>query len=260
MILESLVHMDMRDEAVPIMEMVAAELSGRRWMSTQTTAFGLIGVAKFTGGISERGNLKFDYKFNRTQKVSAETGMPIAKIDFNPGPSSEGKMNVTNTSNGVIYVRLINSGVPATGSEETIMQNLSVQVDYVDMQGDPVSVSGIQRGTDFKAVYTITNPGSLGYYDNLALTSIYPSGWEIHNERLFNTTGETTASRYQDVRDDRVMTYFGLQGNKSVQYSIRLNAAYKGRYYLPSVKVEEMYRNDIQVVIPGRWIKVTEIE
>jgi uncharacterized protein YfaS (alpha-2-macroglobulin family) len=113
---------------------------------------------------------------------------------------------------------------------------------------------------DFKAVYNISNPGTLGNLDHLALTVIYPSGWEIHNERMFNTMGQMSSFDYQDVRDDRVLTYFGLRGGNKVQYTVRLNAAYRGRFYLPSVQVEEMYRNDVQALVPGRWVEVKKME
>lgn len=56
------------------------------------------------------------------------------------------------------------------------------------------------------------------------------------------------------------MTYFSLGQNKSVKYTVRLNASYLGRFYLPSVKAGEMYRNDVQVLVPGRWVKVKSIE
>ncbi len=260
MILEAMVLMDMRNEAVPVLEQVASGLSGERWMSTQTTAYCLIGVAKFTGGIKEKENLKFQYAFNNGGMVSAETGMSISRIDLDPGQSTEGIIRVVNQNKSLIYVRIINVGIPPPGKEVSIQQNLSVKVDYTDMKGDQIDVSAIVQGTDFKAVYTITNPGTLGYFNNLVLSTIYPSGWEIHNERMFNTLGESSSFNHQDYRDDRVMTYFSLGQNKSVKYTVRLNASYLGRFYLPSVKAGEMYRNDVQVLVPGRWVKVKSIE
>ncbi len=39
---------------------------------------------------------------------------------------------------------------------------------------------------------------------------------------------------------------------------VKLNAAYKGRFYLPGLSCNEMYRNDIQAVIQGEWVDVVE--
>jgi len=260
MILEAMVLMDMRNEAVPVLEEVASRLSGERWMSTQTTAFALIAVSKFTGGRPEKENLKFEYAFDGKPTVSAETGMPVARIEVDPGQATGGRVRVVNKNQGIIYLRLVNTGIPLPGKETPLAQNLSVDVTYTDLQGNRIDVSEIMQGMDFKAAYTISNPGTLGHLNTLALTVIYPSGWEIHNERMFNTLGESASFNYQDYRDDRVLTYFSLGPNKKTIHVVRLNAAYKGRFYLPSVQAEEMYRNDVQVLIPGRWIDVKSVE
>ena len=40
---------------------------------------------------------------------------------------------------------------------------------------------------DFLVEITIANPGLRGDYNEMALTQILPSGWEIHNTRLDET-------------------------------------------------------------------------
>ena len=37
---------------------------------------------------------------------------------------------------------------------------------------------------------------------------------------------------YQDVRDDKVYTYFNMNENETLAYYIQLNAAYLGKYFL----------------------------
>jgi len=44
------------------------------------------------------------------------------------------------------------------------------------METDPTK---LEQGTDFIAEVTVINPGSLVKYDNMALTQIFPSGWEF---------------------------------------------------------------------------------
>ena len=63
---------------------------------------------------------------------------------------------------------------------------------------------------------------------------------------------------YQDVRDDRVYTYFdlGTGNNEARVYRIQLNAAYAGRYYLPAVSCEAMYDSRIRASTPGKWVEV----
>ena len=66
----------------------------------------------------------------------------------------------------------------------------------------------------------------------------------------------SSASTYEDIRDDRVYTYFDLGKNQTVTYKVILNAAYLGKYYLPLLYAEAMYDNSVTSRLPGRWVEV----
>ena len=61
---------------------------------------------------------------------------------------------------------------------------------------------------------------------------------------------------YQDIRDDRVYTYFDLRRNARHVYRVRLNAAYPGRYYLPATSCEAMYDAGVNARVAGKWVEV----
>jgi uncharacterized protein YfaS (alpha-2-macroglobulin family) len=61
---------------------------------------------------------------------------------------------------------------------------------------------------------------------------------------------------YTDIRDDRVLQYFGLKAGESIRFATRLNAAYRGRYYLPSMLVEAMYDATKNARTRGQWTEV----
>jgi uncharacterized protein YfaS (alpha-2-macroglobulin family) len=61
---------------------------------------------------------------------------------------------------------------------------------------------------------------------------------------------------YQDIRDDRVYSYFGLDRGESKTFVVLLNATYQGRFYLPAVYCEAMYDNDIHATRSGTWVTV----
>jgi uncharacterized protein YfaS (alpha-2-macroglobulin family) len=95
----------------------------------------------------------------------------------------------------------------------------------------------------------------------MALTQIFPSGWEIHNSRLDenqNMSAKSDLPTYQDIRDDRIYTYFDVLSGRSKTYKVVLNAAYVGRFYLPTTYTEAMYDNTISARIPGMWIDVVK--
>ena len=97
----------------------------------------------------------------------------------------------------------------------------------------------------------------------MALTQIFPSGWEIVNTR-FTDFGDTVESqaRYTDIRDDRVNFYFDLKANgyddDTKTFNVMLNASYLGNYYMPGTQVEAMYDNDYFVRTKGKWIEAVK--
>jgi len=65
---------------------------------------------------------------------------------------------------------------------------------------------------------------------------------------------------YQDVRDDRVYSFFNIGYGNSQTYRVRLNAAYQGRYYLPTVSCKAMYDASVNARQPGMWVEVVSPE
>ena len=61
---------------------------------------------------------------------------------------------------------------------------------------------------------------------------------------------------YQDIRDDRVLTYFDLKPNEKKTFRMLLSATYEGKFYLPSVHCQAMYDNSINSRKPGKWVEV----
>jgi len=95
--------------------------------------------------------------------------------------------------------------------------------------------------------------------ENIALTRMVTSGWEIRNTRLFEAgfgIKEGTYD-YRDFRDDRVNTYFTLTQGQTKTFVLILNAAYKGEFYHPSVLCEAMYTPNFYARIPGKTVKVS---
>jgi hypothetical protein len=159
-----------------------------------------------------------------------------------------------------MYARVMGEGIPVVGDTTSSQSNLLMEVRYTDMQGKTTNPGKLAQGTDFVAEISVHNPGQRGIYKEMALTTIFPSGWEIINNRLNDVDSplKSDAFEYQDIRDDRVLTYFDLKGNEKKTFRIMLNAAYEGRFYLPSVQCEAMYDNRINARKPGRWVEVVK--
>jgi uncharacterized protein YfaS (alpha-2-macroglobulin family) len=157
-------------------------------------------------------------------------------------------------------VRLLRTGVPLEGNEKAGETNIKMLINYKDMNGNLVDFTNLKQGTDFYAEISITNPGLRGDYEELAVTQIFPSGWEILNNRLDDTDQLHGGFKpeYQDIRDDRVLTYFDLPSHKTAFFKVYLNASYQGSFYQPAVSVGAMYDNSISANTKGKWVKVSK--
>ena len=104
-------------------------------------------------------------------------------------------------------------------------KGLSMKLEYLDLNMKPVDQKNLGQGTDFMAVCRVTN-NTFTTVDNIALTQMVPSGWEIRNTRLFETVTGVKESTYdyRDFRDDRVNTYFSLgKGETKTFVMVRSN-------------------------------------
>ena len=258
MIIETLSLMNERNRAAPLVKELAGQLSSRRWMSTQTVAYGLVAISRFAGGQAEKG-MEFTYAVNggsATKRTSMKPVMQV-ELDFKKGSNS---LSLDNKGSGVLYCRVIMEGIPPLGEETPAANDMNISVVYKDMNGNPIDVSVMEQGTDFKAEVTVSHAGVRDHYKELALTQIFPSGWEIRNTRLDGTQSVHTidAPDYMDIRDDRVMQYFNLDRSNSKTFVVLLNSAYQGKYYLPAVSCEAMYDNTINAREIGRWVEVVK--
>ncbi len=259
MVLETLTLMGRRAEAERLVRAVAQQLSQERWYSTQTTAYALVAIAKFCGQnsagnkVSIAGNIA-------GQNININNSSPVTQV---PVTFKNGKANITlsNKGSNVLYVRIINQGQPVTGDSTRIVSRpnvLAMNVSFISKTGAAVNPASLTQGTDFVAKVTVKNTGQRGTYTQMALSQIFPSGWEILNTRLYNNEGsfKSSSAEYMDIRDDRVYHYFDIRQNETLIYYVQLTAAYPGRFYWPGTYCEAMYDNSISGGVNGKWVEV----
>jgi uncharacterized protein YfaS (alpha-2-macroglobulin family) len=157
-----------------------------------------------------------------------------------------------------LFVNVSMNGQPLQGVETERYENLKMVVSYKYDAGNLIDVTSLKQGTDFIAEVTVEHPGILFFYNDLALSQIFPSGWEIINTRVQDVSSgiREDVFDYRDYRDDRVYTFFKLRHYDKKTFRVRLNAAYTGKYYLPAVNCEAMYEDKIHANSKGRWVEV----
>ncbi len=196
MILETLTLFGQQQKAAGQLRMVAARLSQDDWYSTQTTAYSLIAIAQYCGKNKTAAKLIFNYQAGASKSaVSSPSYLWQTDIAANGG-----KVALKNNGSNKLYLRLIQQGQPSA-EEEDVKSNinddiLQMRVGYFTLGGKQIDPSQLKQGTDFVAQVNIKNPGKRGRYDNMALTQIFPSGWEILNTRI--TGGSEAYSHHQN--------------------------------------------------------------
>jgi uncharacterized protein YfaS (alpha-2-macroglobulin family) len=259
MILETLTLLGKKQQAAGMLRTVASRLSEDDWYSTQTTAYSLIAIAQYCGQNKSSSKLTFNYQAN-TNKAAINSASYLWQGGL---AVNGGNVSMKNIGTNKLYVRLIQQGQPSSGQDVETKINedvLQMRIGYFTLGGKLLDPASLKQGTDFVAQVTIKNPGKRGRYDNLALTQVFPSGWEILNTRMLNgeEAFKSSESDYRDIRDDRVNTYFSLYEGKEVTYYVMLNAAYAGKYYLPATYCEAMYNNAITALLKGQWVEVVK--
>jgi hypothetical protein len=260
-ILETLVLLGEKEKGFSVLKDICRDLGNRSyWCSTQTIAWCLKSVSSYVAG-NAQGPLRFAYTLDG-KEVDAGTDLPVAQVAVAMNGIRAIPLRVVSQSQGSLFVRVISEGTPARGKEQAASDGLAVSVSYSTNDGAPVDVSRLEPGSEFVASVSVSNPGYRGVYKNLALSQIFPSGWEINNLRLEEAEERITsdAFTYQDIRDDRVYTFFDLAPGQRKTFRVLLTATYEGTYYLPALSCEAMYDNSVYARTAGQEVRVARNE
>ncbi|MEN8816208.1 MAG: MG2 domain-containing protein [Nonlabens sp.] len=254
MALETYTIMKKDERARQIMEELAKNLDSDRYYNTQALAYSFIAISKYANHVGGKG-VNVSYTFNgKTSTVSSAKSLANRDLDIDEQATS---FTVTNTGDNMIFITNAMTGKLPVGNEKTAQSKLNATITYVDKEGKPVNVSKVNQGTELTAITTITNTTG-SRIEDVALTQILPSGWEIINTRFTDYGAEeaNTSIEYTDIKDDRVNYYFDLKARETLTFKTTINASYLGRYYLPGIQCEAMYDADYIVRNKGQWIEV----
>jgi uncharacterized protein YfaS (alpha-2-macroglobulin family) len=253
MIAETQILMGDKNGAFENIKILADRLSSNEWLSTQEVAYSLLAAAQLAGNTAATKTACTLVVNGKSQTLSIDK---MTRVAIQADKAAE--ISVANTGKSWLFIRVVASGRPAMGKEPGFAGQLQLQVKYTDSKGNVLDPTRILQGTDFIAEVKVTNTGSLGVTaKEIALTQVFPAGWEVLNPNEHGTGALASATpTYRDVRDDRVLSYFDLGAGSAQTFRLRLNAAYQGRYYMPAIHCGAMYNPQVQASVPGRWVEV----
>lgn len=249
-IMQSMIDMGMKDEAYQLMQKIARKFASNEWLSTQESAFGLCAIGNYVERYFKEGNgidVQIDNDNYKTTKTVVQKELTVK--------NNKSEVTVKNNTSGTLHVRTINSSTPLGMITKGEMSGLKMTVNYY-RNGIRNNGPNYKQGEDIVAEITIQNTGNIGIYEELALTFMFPSGFEFLNERLTAGVNPFKGTDNVDIRDDRAYLYFSLKQGQSKTFKLRFNAAYSGTYLLPAITCSAMYDNSITATLPSNMITI----
>ena len=245
-----LMHQKQGAEFIRQTQKVSNQLKKEERFDTQSTAMALMVMAQIAEKAS--GTLQFDWTWNGKKQPAVRTAKAMFVKEQVPAAAT-GQVTLQNRGDKGMFVQLITRTQLLKDTLPAINDHLQMEVRYTDLNGKPIQVDRMAQGTDFNVSITLSNP-SAHDYEQLALTHVVPSGWEVYNERMIDAaTTQPSANpavsqtyTYRDIRDDRVLTYFNLRRGSRKTFTVRLQATYTGDFILPAIQCEDMYNTQIQ--------------
>ncbi len=218
-----------------LLQKISDTLLSKDYLSTQSTGYALYALAM--GANLENMNENF---MDATLKID-DQAYTINQNQMQIFSFNDEKAIVS--ANKDIFVSFGVEGVKA--SENPAFNNkISLDRAFYDEKGNKISPSEIGSGQTFYMRISVSLNEGANYVSNIALTQILPSGWEVSNTLLDdNTPSFIKNSNYDfiDVRDDKIMWFFGLNKNRTHHFYIKLNAITPGSYTLSGAYAEAMY-------------------
>lgn len=253
--LDVLYHLGQKRDALKEARKIAKSLNSSNWYSTHDLAMSLRSILATYGDENAGKPMQWDCELHG-QKKTVNTSKTLAEVTLSSVDES-GMITIHNQGKTDVNLSVVSSGIPLSKIIPAESKDVDLKISYFSPDGSTLDVSELRQGQDFFAEVHVTRTSSKDGYENMALTQVFPSGWEIMNSRITETESEKVSRiDYQDIRDDRIMSYFNMRYQKEITFKVKLNATYAGSYFLPPAQVEDMYDNETMARTSGQWIKV----
>jgi uncharacterized protein YfaS (alpha-2-macroglobulin family) len=256
-----MIKMDEMAMAGKILLSVTKEYRPWGWYSTQETSISLLALSSlYAKSPLTGGDIPFTLAIKglKTEKMTCKTNQTT--IDLNDAFGRE--ITISTNHKDPMFISLVREGIPLEDKITTERKNMEIARNFYDDDGNPITLTDIKQGEPFWVRYHVQ--GTTGEtIENIALSSMFPSGWEIINYRLegleypeWIRNFDASDGTYMDIRDDRVNWFFDLNEGGSFNCVVKINPSFKGTYRLPPVSVETMYSPDYFARLAGDKVVV----
>jgi uncharacterized protein YfaS (alpha-2-macroglobulin family) len=234
-----------------VQELDGLQVADRDWWgTTQENALALMALGKFA-------RLR---RPDRTPFAGELVPAGLAAVPFNSRtnltwrsamPGSVSELEVINRGPGSCWYGVRMDGVPAAGEVKEEDSGVAIRREFLKPDGSICGTKTFQQGELVVVRLTLETRGEV--LNNLVIEDLLPAGWEVENPALATARtmdwvkAETSWCVHRELRDDRVLLFTGSVAGK-VEYFYTVRVVTPGRFVLPPVRVEAMYRPEIHSV------------
>ncbi|PWR20502.1 alpha-2-macroglobulin family protein [Zavarzinia compransoris] len=217
---------------------VADMVAGKRWLSTQESAWLLMAARALADGD------------NKMSVNVAGQSVPPRSTTYSIRPSTTevaGSIRLENAGEGSVWYTGTVIGVP-TKDQPANGNGMEVERRFFTLDGKPVDLKAVPQGTMMVAV--VVGRTTQDRDNQLMVIDLLPAGFEVENPRLANASDageldwlpELTDTAYTEALDDRYVAAFDTSGAGPFAAAYLVRAVTPGTYRVPGVAVEDMYQ------------------
>lgn len=242
---------------------IVTNLQSDNWLSTQSIGYSMLVLGNLNEGTKGK-PVKGTVIINgQSTNFDKEDGKYQLSLD-----SSVHSIAVRGNN---LYVNRFWEGIPVKYNRDTEFNNMILERKFYAENGEEIDVKSLQAGTTFyMELKVLPEKDEDSYFnvENVALTQILPSGWEIENIRALGIEYPQwiediiggNSMDYEDIRDDRVNFFFNFNNygsaKKGQSFFVKLNAVTKGEFNLPGAVAQAMYDGDYNAYLKGFEVEV----
>ncbi len=177
--------------------------------------------------------------------------------------SSGNKIKLKTSGSGSIYYFWSAEGVKSGGKVKEEDNFISARRTYYDLRsGRAITDNIFEQGQ--LLVCRLTISAGISGSENIAISDLIPSGFEIENPRLSESLniswlpGKSFTPDYMDIRDDRIILFTSLNSGESKDFYYILRVVNLGKFQLPVLGAEAMYNPEFHSYSGGGSLRVNK--
>lgn len=211
--------------------------------STQDKAWAFMGLGK---AAKRSANSVMKVKISADGLKEEYNNSPLS-LDFLP--DKKGEITLSASGEGEVYYYIAYEGIPLKARTEPVNSRMKVTRKLFDYEtGAPIENDIFRQGQLLRCEITLQGEGIPA--ENIVITDMIPSGFEIENSRLTDNSRVSDKGSMnvenEDIRDDRLILFASLNSRIASKYKYLLRVVNKGSFIYPQISAEAMYDNDFR--------------